>query len=71
MVSVSTLLFLKLRLFTKSRLLNEKSHFGHKIFYLKSRLFVKSRFVKSRLYCTLECLCTVTVMRKVGSEKIQ
>ena len=52
MASVSTLPFLKSRLYAKSRLFNVKFHFGHKISFLKSRLFVKLRFVKSRLYCT-------------------
>ena len=51
MASVSTLPFLKLRHYAKSRLFNEKFHFGHKISFLKSRLYVKSRFVKLRLYC--------------------
>ena len=51
MASVSTLSFLKLRFYAKSRHFNKKFHFGHKISYLKSRLFVKLRFVKSRLYC--------------------
>ena len=39
MASVSTLGFLKLRLYTKSRLFNVKLNFGHKISYLKSRLY--------------------------------
>ena len=39
MTSVSTLSFLKSRLYTKSRLFNVKFHFGHKISYLKSRLY--------------------------------
>ena len=51
MASVSTLSFLKSRLYAKSTLSNENLHFGHTISYLKSRLFVKLRFVKSRLYC--------------------
>ena len=54
MAFVSTLSFLKLRLYTKSRLFNVKFQFGHKISFLKLRLYVKSRFVKSRLYCNLE-----------------
>ena len=51
MTSVSTLSFLK------SRLFKVKFHFGHKITFLKLRLYVilrlyvKSRLVKSRLYC--------------------
>ena len=53
MASVSTLSFLKLRLYTKSRLFNVKFFFGHKILFLKSRLYVKSRFIKSRLYCSV------------------
>ena len=36
---VSTLWFLKLRLYVKLRLFNVKFHFGHKILYLKSRLY--------------------------------
>ena len=48
---VSTLCFLKSRLYTKSRLFIERFNFGHKILNLKSRLFVKSIIVKSRLYC--------------------
>ena len=51
MASVSTLSFLKSRLYTKSRLFKVKYHFGHKLSFVKSRLYVKSRFVKSRLYC--------------------
>ena len=51
MASVSTLSFLKSRLYAKSRLFNVKFHFCHKISFLKLRLYVKSRFVKSRLYC--------------------
>ena len=51
MTSVSTLPFLKSRLYAKSRFFNEKFHFGHKILFFKSRLLVKSRFIKSRLYC--------------------
>ena len=46
--NVSTLSFLKLRFYSKSRLFDVKFHFGHKISFLKSRLYVKSRFVKSR-----------------------
>ena len=62
MASISTLPFLKLRHYAKSRLFNEKFHFGHKISFLKSRLyvksrFVKSRFVKSRLYCSCCSSC--------------
>ena len=45
MASVSTLPFPKLRHYAKSRLFNEKFHFGYKISFLKSRLYVKSRFV--------------------------
>ena len=56
MASVSTLTFLKLRLYAKSRLLNVKFNFGHKISFLKSRLYIKWRFVKSRLYCILQTL---------------
>ena len=41
MASVSTLSFLKLRLYAKLRLLNVKFNFGHKILYLKWRLDVK------------------------------
>ena len=52
MASISTLSFLKLRLYTKSRLFKVKFHFGHKISFLKSRLYVKLRFVISRLSCT-------------------
>ena len=48
MVSVSTLLYLKLIVYVKSRLLYVKFHFGHKISYIKSRVYVKLR-----LYCTL------------------
>ena len=51
MASVSTLSFLKSRLYAKSRLFKVKFQFGHKISFLKLRLYVKSRFVKSRLYC--------------------
>ena len=51
MTSVSTLSFLKSRLYSKSRLFNVKFHFGHKNSFLKTRLYVKSRFIKSRLYC--------------------
>ena len=53
MASVSTRTFLKLRLYTKSRLFNEKFNFHHKISFLKSTLYVKSRSrsVKLRLYC--------------------
>ena len=53
MASVSTLSFLKSRLYEKLRLFKVKFHFGHKILLLKSRLYVKSRFIKSRLYCSL------------------
>ena len=60
MASVSTLSFLKSRLYAKSRLFNVKFHFGHKILFLKSRLYVKSRFVKSRLYCTTKVNSTLT-----------
>ena len=58
MASVSTLSFLKSRLYSKSRLFDVKFHFGHKILFLKSRLYVKSRFVKSGLYCIkfLKCI---------------
>ena len=52
MASVSTLSFLKLRLYAKSRFFKVKFHYGHKISFLKSRLYFKSRFVKSRLYCS-------------------
>ena len=45
MASVSTLSFLK------SRLFKVKFHFGHKVLYLKLRLFFKSRFIKLRPYC--------------------
>ena len=51
MASVSTLSFLKSRLYSKLRLFDVKLHFGHKISFLKSRPYVKLRFVKSRLYC--------------------
>ena len=52
MASISSLSFLKSRLYAKSRLLNMKFHFDRKILFLKSRLYVKSRFTKSRLDCT-------------------
>ena len=61
MASVSTLSFLKLRLYSKLRLFDVKLNFGHKISFLKSRHYVKSRFVKSRLYCTV----TVKVISEV------
>ena len=53
MASVSSLSFLKSRLYTKSRLVNVKFHFGHKISFLTLRLYVKLIFVKSGLYCTI------------------
>ena len=59
MASVSTLWFLKSRLYTKSRLFNVKLNFGRKISYLKSRLYFKSRFVKLRLYCIGSVLAKV------------
>ena len=39
MASLSTLSFLKSRLYAKLRLFNVKFHFGHKISILKSRLY--------------------------------
>ena len=39
MASVSTLSFLILRLYAKSRLFNVKFHFGRKNSFLKSRLY--------------------------------
>ena len=54
MASVSTLSFLKLRLYAKSRLFNVKFHFGHKISFLKVRLYVKSRVLKLRPNCTVD-----------------
>ena len=46
MVSISTLSFVK------SRLFNVKFHFDYKISFIKSRIYVKSRFVKSRINCS-------------------
>ena len=51
MTSVSTISFLKSRLYSKSRLFKVKFYFGHKISFLKSRLYLNLRFVKLRLYC--------------------
>ena len=68
MASVSTLSFLKSRLYAKSRLFNEIFNFGHKISFLKSRLYVKSRFVKSRLYCIM--LLTPHVQLQISELKI-
>ena len=70
MASVSTFLYLKSRLYSKSRLFNVKFNFGHKILYIKSRLYVKSRFPKSRLYCNnyfaAELKCVVLGNEGVG-----
>ena len=64
MASVSTLWFLKLRLYSKSRLFDVKFHFGNKILYFKLRLYVKSRFIKSRLYCIKKVKLSKTWCKK-------
>ena len=56
MAVVSTLSFLKLRLYAKLRLFKVKFHFGHQITFLKLGLYIKSRFAKSRIYCTYTVL---------------